>query len=66
MGWIGDLLYMGKIFDEAMAKYGYMNTAIRNKKIFVELTFFYFALPLCFANGFLLACWVNNNHYFLT
>lgn len=31
-GWIGDLLYMDKTFDEAMAKHGYMNTAICNEK----------------------------------
>lgn len=29
-GWISDLLYMDKTFDEAMAKRGYMNTIIRN------------------------------------
>ena len=32
IGWVGDLLYMDKTFDEAMAKRGYMNTAIRNEK----------------------------------
>ena len=31
-GWIGDLLYMDKTFDEVMAKRGYMNTTIRNEK----------------------------------
>ena len=31
-GWIGDLLYMDKTFDEAMAKRGYINTTIRNEK----------------------------------
>ncbi len=31
-GWIGDLLYMDKTFDETMAKCGYINTAIRNEK----------------------------------
>jgi len=30
-GWIGDLLYMDKTFDEAMARYGYVNTNIRNE-----------------------------------
>ena len=32
IGWLGDLLYMDKAFDEAMAKPGYMNTTIRNEK----------------------------------
>jgi len=31
-GWIGDLLYMDKIFDEAMAKRGFTNTNIRNEQ----------------------------------
>lgn len=31
-GWIEDLLYMDKTFDDAMAKRGYMNTAIRIEK----------------------------------
>lgn len=30
-GWIGDLMYMDKTFDEAMAKRGYVNTNIRNE-----------------------------------
>jgi hypothetical protein len=30
MGWFGDLLYMDKTFDEAMAKRGFSNTNIRN------------------------------------
>lgn len=30
-GWIGDLLYMDKTFDEAMARRGYVNTNIRNE-----------------------------------
>lgn len=29
-GWFGDLLYMDKRFDEAMAKRGFANTDIRN------------------------------------
>ena len=29
-GWFGDLLYMDKTFDEAMAKRGFANTNIRN------------------------------------
>ncbi|MDR3116371.1 MAG: hypothetical protein LBT91_00820 [Bifidobacteriaceae bacterium] len=32
MGWIGDLLYMDKRFNEAMAKQGFMNTQARNKE----------------------------------
>jgi hypothetical protein len=32
MGWIGDLLYMDKTFDEAMAKRGFTNTNIRNEQ----------------------------------
>jgi len=31
-GWIGDLFYMDKRFDEAMAKHGFTNTDIRNKQ----------------------------------
>lgn len=31
-GWIGDLFYMDKTFDEAMAKRGFANTDIRNKQ----------------------------------
>jgi hypothetical protein len=30
MGWFGDLLYMDKTFDEAMAKRGFTNTDVRN------------------------------------
>jgi hypothetical protein len=30
-GWIDDLLYMDKTFDEAMARRGYVNTNIRNE-----------------------------------
>ncbi len=30
MGWFGDMLYMDKTFDEAMAKRGFANTDIRN------------------------------------
>lgn len=30
-GWIGDLMYMDKTFDEAMAKRGYVNTNIHNE-----------------------------------
>ncbi len=30
MGWLGDLFYMDKTFDEAMAKRGFTNTDIRN------------------------------------
>lgn len=29
-GWLGDLFYMDKTFDEAMAKRGFTNTDIRN------------------------------------
>jgi hypothetical protein len=29
-GWLMDLMYMDKTFDEAMAKRGFMNTDIRN------------------------------------
>ena len=32
MGWIGDMLYMDKTFDEAMAKRGFANTSIRNEQ----------------------------------
>lgn len=32
MGWIGDMLYMDKTFDEAMAKRGFTNTDIRNQQ----------------------------------
>ena len=32
MGWVGDLFYMDKTFDEAMAKRGFVNTDIRNKQ----------------------------------
>jgi hypothetical protein len=32
MGWIGDMLYMDKTFDEAMAKRGFTNTNIRNEQ----------------------------------
>ena len=32
MGWLGDLLYMDKTFDEAMAKRGFTNTNIRNQQ----------------------------------
>ena len=42
-GWIGDLMYMDKTFDEAMAKRGYVNTNIRNevdKKQLVGLVIF--------------------------
>lgn len=31
-GWVGDLFYMDKTFDEAMAKRGFANTDIRNKQ----------------------------------
>ena len=31
-GWISDLLYMDKRFDEAMAKRGFTNTNIRNEQ----------------------------------
>lgn len=31
-GWIGDLFYMDKTFDEAMAKRGFANTDVRNKQ----------------------------------
>ncbi|MCL2037668.1 hypothetical protein FWG95_01530 [Candidatus Saccharibacteria bacterium] len=31
-GWFGDLFYMDKTFDEAMAKRGFTNTDIRNKQ----------------------------------
>lgn len=31
-GWIGDLMYMDKTFDEAMAKRGFMNTDTRNEQ----------------------------------
>jgi hypothetical protein len=31
-GWLADLLYMDKTFDEAMAKRGFVNTDVRNKK----------------------------------
>lgn len=30
-GWLADLLYMDKTFDEAMAKRGFSNTDIRNR-----------------------------------
>ena len=30
MGWISDLMYMDKTFDEAMAKRGFMNISTRN------------------------------------
>ena len=30
MGWLGDLFYMDKTFDEAMAWRGFMNTDTRN------------------------------------
>jgi len=32
MGWIGDMLYMDKTFDEAMAKRGFANTSARNEQ----------------------------------
>ncbi len=32
MGWIPDLLYMDKTFDEAMTKRGFMNTDTRNQQ----------------------------------
>ncbi len=32
MGWLGDLFYMDKTFDEAMAKRGFANTNIRNEQ----------------------------------
>ncbi|MDR3297922.1 MAG: hypothetical protein LBT19_00875 [Candidatus Nomurabacteria bacterium] len=31
-GWIGDMMYMDKTFDEAMAKRGFVNSDIRNKQ----------------------------------
>lgn len=31
-GWFGDMLYMDKTFDEAMAKRGFANTNIRNEQ----------------------------------
>lgn len=31
VGWISDMLYMDKTFDEAMAKRGFTNTDLRNK-----------------------------------
>lgn len=31
LGWIADLFYMDKRFDEAMAKRGFTNTNIRNR-----------------------------------
>jgi hypothetical protein len=31
-GWIADLMYMDKTFDEAMAKRGFTNTEIRNQQ----------------------------------
>ncbi len=31
-GWLGDLLYIDKTFDEAMAKRGFANTDIRNNQ----------------------------------
>ena len=32
IGWIMDMFYMDKRFDEAMAKRGFVNTRIRNKQ----------------------------------
>ena len=32
MGWLSDLLYMDKMFDEAKAKRGFINTNIRNQQ----------------------------------
>ena len=32
IGWIGEMLYMDKTFDEAMAKRGFANTNIRNEQ----------------------------------
>jgi hypothetical protein len=32
IGWIGDMLYMDKTFDEAVAKRGFANTNIRNEQ----------------------------------
>lgn len=32
LGWIGDMLYMDKTFDEAMAKRGFANTSVRNEQ----------------------------------
>ena len=32
IGWLGDLAYMDKTFDEAMAKRGFTNTDIRNEQ----------------------------------
>lgn len=32
MGWITDLLYMDKTFDESMTKRGFANTNIRNEQ----------------------------------
>ena len=32
IGWIGDLMYMDKTFDEAMAKRGFTNTNVRNEQ----------------------------------
>ncbi len=32
LGWIADLMYMDKTFDEAMAKRGYVNTDARNNE----------------------------------
>ncbi len=58
MGWLGDLLYMDKTFDEAMAKRGYMNTTIRNKKyqkIICWANIFSILPYPCFTNGF---CWL--------
>jgi len=31
-GWVGDMLYMDKAFDEAMAKRGFANTNVRNEQ----------------------------------
>lgn len=31
IGWLVDLMYMNKTFDEAMAKRGFTNTNIRNE-----------------------------------
>ncbi len=31
-GWFIDLFYMDKVFDELMAKRGYVNTVARNKE----------------------------------
>ncbi len=33
IGWVADLFYMDKRFDEAMAKRGFSNTDIRNQQV---------------------------------